>query len=293
MKHAYLSGNTTLEIQQALNKLVDQFSSSIINGGVGSCFVFQPGGTAGKNVYTDWAALVTAAFSVEGIKTIYFDNTYSTCNIPEGEWDLGGYTIFHGKQPANIGVTRVVFLDKAKIKSVNEFHYIDLYTQSSEPVMLDNSGNSNGFYILANHSTIRNDGTDNRISFFAQASPFVAYWFIKDDCRVLTGDNLAPVFQARAMGSQVFLFGCETSIVQDNVVSRLPNTQAHGLIVDSGAQISVNQITNIMDVTFAERADQENYSPSKPPNWKDPPPITTAEALDRLAAAVVNLGGLP
>lgn len=49
-----------------------------------TCFVFQPGGTAGQNVYTSWAALVTALGFVSGCKRIQFDNSFSAIAIPAG-----------------------------------------------------------------------------------------------------------------------------------------------------------------------------------------------------------------
>lgn len=48
-------------------------------------FVFRPGGTATQNVYTTWPTLMTALDSVQGGKTILFDDSLSSpCTIPAG-----------------------------------------------------------------------------------------------------------------------------------------------------------------------------------------------------------------
>ena len=97
MNQVYLNSLTLLGVQQALNALVKQFGYQTINGGVGSCLVFQPGGISGGNIYNDWESLVSVAESIAGIKVVYFDDSIEECHIPEGDWDLGGYTVFYGK----------------------------------------------------------------------------------------------------------------------------------------------------------------------------------------------------
>jgi hypothetical protein len=47
-------------------------------------FVWQPGGTAGANVYTDWTSLYAAAGAVSGLKMIVLDPTFS------GDFEITG-----------------------------------------------------------------------------------------------------------------------------------------------------------------------------------------------------------
>jgi hypothetical protein len=54
-------------------------------------FVYQPGGTAGANVYTDWATLYAALDATEGIREILFDDSFtSPAVIPAGAYDMTG-----------------------------------------------------------------------------------------------------------------------------------------------------------------------------------------------------------
>lgn len=53
-------------------------------------FVYDPSGTAGKNVYTSWALLVADLAATEGPKIVQF--VYSV-SIPAGAWDLNGATL--------------------------------------------------------------------------------------------------------------------------------------------------------------------------------------------------------
>jgi len=70
----------------------------------GNNFVFRPGGVAGGNVYTDWAALVADLPTVQGMKTIQIDSSLAAATVPEGAWDvteaeLTGY--FPGAAPSS------------------------------------------------------------------------------------------------------------------------------------------------------------------------------------------------
>lgn len=63
--------------------------STFVWGNVGATtLVFQPLGTAGGNVYTTWAALVTASIGLQGPLRIFFDTHLSTgaATIPSGTW---------------------------------------------------------------------------------------------------------------------------------------------------------------------------------------------------------------
>jgi hypothetical protein len=57
------------------------------------CFVYQPGGVAQANVYTDWATLVAALGAVNGEKWLCFDNSAlggAPIPLPVGAWDMTG-----------------------------------------------------------------------------------------------------------------------------------------------------------------------------------------------------------
>jgi len=75
-----------------LGALPSESEGSSGGGGTSQDFVYQPGGTSGGNVYTDWATLMTAAAGVGGPKQIFFDDTYAACIIPVGSWDMADVT---------------------------------------------------------------------------------------------------------------------------------------------------------------------------------------------------------
>lgn len=54
----------------------------------GTALVFQPGGTAAGNVFTSWSALMTAAATVQGPITVFFDGRHNAnvCTVPAGAW---------------------------------------------------------------------------------------------------------------------------------------------------------------------------------------------------------------
>jgi hypothetical protein len=54
-----------------------------------TCFVYQPGGVASQNVYTDWAAMFAAIGNVAGCKTVFIDDTFDpTPTVPAGVWNV-------------------------------------------------------------------------------------------------------------------------------------------------------------------------------------------------------------
>ena len=67
-------------------------AGSISSGVAAATFVYQPGGTAVGNVFTDWTALMTALSSVRGIRNLEFDDSIiSPAVIPAGgPYDMKG-----------------------------------------------------------------------------------------------------------------------------------------------------------------------------------------------------------
>lgn len=54
-------------------------------------FVFQPGGTAGGNVYTTWATLDAAVNAVKGPKTVEMDSTFAAIVVPTTGMPVNGW----------------------------------------------------------------------------------------------------------------------------------------------------------------------------------------------------------
>lgn len=63
-----------------------------LKGNLYNTFVFQPSGTATKNVYTSWTSLYSAFSLVNGPRVIEFDNSFASITIPAGSYSFGGNT---------------------------------------------------------------------------------------------------------------------------------------------------------------------------------------------------------
>ena len=78
----------------------------------GNNFVFRPGEpNPGGNVFADWATLCAALLTVEGYKTLQFDNSIvSPCVIPPGLWDMTDVE-WTGLTSAVLGAPNPVIID--------------------------------------------------------------------------------------------------------------------------------------------------------------------------------------
>ena len=68
------------------NSGLNQWEPSL--AGDTTAFVFQPGGTAGKNIFTSWAILTAALSTYDGPVNIVIDDSFAAATIPVGVWDL-------------------------------------------------------------------------------------------------------------------------------------------------------------------------------------------------------------
>ena len=101
--------------------------------------VYQPGGTAKGDIFTDWASLVEACKALFNVKRVDFDDTYqSPILVPPkpggGVWDFGADTEFYGAQQLANPVP-LLFQEGAQIAGVFQFSSLTLTTESSLPVI--------------------------------------------------------------------------------------------------------------------------------------------------------------
>lgn len=92
-------------------------------GGTTSSFVFQPGGTAGQNVFVTWPSLVAAVNAVVGIKFVLIDPTHGVCEVPAGTWNLNNWWIVGGGPSFAL-----TFLNGAHIDPLTESLYFENLT---------------------------------------------------------------------------------------------------------------------------------------------------------------------
>ena len=105
---------------------------TVFVGASASTFVFRPGGSASRNVYTDWVTLMAALALVYGPRIIEFDSSSSgtgRCDIPSGTWNLDGNTVLRGKHAP------VVLQDGAVLRNAHVLEGdMDLYSASTGAV---------------------------------------------------------------------------------------------------------------------------------------------------------------
>lgn len=71
-------------------KLIKDSGIPISSIGATTSLVFRPGGTQSQNVYNDWNALIAALALAQGDRTILFDGTAGTLEVPAGTYDMEG-----------------------------------------------------------------------------------------------------------------------------------------------------------------------------------------------------------
>lgn len=103
---------TATDTQAAIDEL--SFGGSLI-------FVYQPGGTAAGNVYTDWAAMMTAIGAAPpGKKTLRIDDSFtSPALIPAGAWDITDTTLKGSNPPGTTPRTEVEIQDGATLPGMS------------------------------------------------------------------------------------------------------------------------------------------------------------------------------
>jgi len=112
----------------------EQLEIASSGGGVTSTFVFQPGGVAADNVYTDWSLLMTDLATISGPKVIEFDTTLSGVGygtIPSGTWTIGRETTLRGSSVDS----KIVMADGAVFQNAWKLDgRLQLWSASTAPV---------------------------------------------------------------------------------------------------------------------------------------------------------------
>ena len=119
-------------------------------------FVYQPGGIAGKGIYTTWASLVAAVAAVNGVRTVLIDSSLGpvgalglpTAFVPAGTWNFNpagitGYVILATQKPDQNAPTVLQTVSGAAVQIqgvrqidnllLNNFSSLDLFPLASCP----------------------------------------------------------------------------------------------------------------------------------------------------------------
>jgi len=189
----------------------------------GNVFVFQPGGTAGGNVFTTWGSLMGAVGAVRGLRTIQFDESFGFCVIPAGAWDMTDVTlagaVVNSLTPhQSDGVVSVTVNEGAtflKLRSISAVHVqwggltppVADFSALGEVFLMDQ-----GAYIDAQTAT----------------GPFFTLGFSVTDTilSLRNGSNVflpaVPVFELTDFGSKLTIEGGIGALLPDNSVVQNP-----------------------------------------------------------------------
>jgi hypothetical protein len=112
-------------------------------------FVYQPGGVAHDNVYTDWPTLITAMSAISGPKLLQFDNSFNSILIPTGTWSVDDVT-WVGRERQNTGFStsiEVQFDDAAVVTGLRRIRNLTLTATTSTAAPISDFTAGDIFYI--------------------------------------------------------------------------------------------------------------------------------------------------
>ena len=108
--------------------------------GPGFLFVFQPGGVAGGNVFTDWPTLVAALAAQPGEKILQFDDRIVTpCVVPPGTWDMTEVEWFGDPLPASVAVSVSDGASLPNLRKMGGFITVTNHNNTTAPVVIPNT----------------------------------------------------------------------------------------------------------------------------------------------------------
>jgi len=234
-----------------------------------SALVYQPAGTAGGTVYTDWATLMAAR--QPGPCWIEFRG--ADVHIPAGTWNVDGCT-FLSHVDSTTGTDEVHFDDGCKLTfGALEFDHFFGEVDSTTPVVDLSAGQ---LYVSGLYSTIYSD--TGKAPFLRVSGSAVATVVGVHGLGI--GDGTTPVIEIVSPGA--LSLDVADSYVFDNA---LTGNGEVDLMFDSAAFLGSWAATNVHRTPSA-LASQVVYAPGDVTRWRSPAPKTVAEAIDRIAARV-------
>lgn len=245
--------------------------------GTTAVFVFQPGGVAGANVYTDWPSLMAAVGAVAGVKTVEIDATIAAAQVPAGTWNVDGVE-FRNRQTANAGTTLLTFLQGAvfAFEELRINGLLQFVNTSTNPVVVSTTG----VVIRCQFS--------GSIVCNAGAAPFF---------QVSGGTNVLFLTNQGFIGDSTH--AVVTVDAGQNLVVSIPADGGAnaGSIVGAGSILAVlssdsqfqAQTVTTQNLLIRSDAKRESYTAAVVANWSGTNPTSVANALDRIAAKITPI----
>jgi hypothetical protein len=167
---------------------------------------------------------VAAASAVPGYKVVYLDDSIQDCTVPAGVWDLGGYTVFQGRQRGiDDKMCRCIFADLARLVNVFEFNMLDMDCQSSEPaIRTSDLPDSFGVAVFRASRGTKMYATGTAPFFIEDGGPLNCQWWITDNSELVSAEQ--PVLMAQGRGTSVIVYAADRSVIGKDTLARLPNT---------------------------------------------------------------------
>lgn len=235
-------------------------------------FVFQPGGVAAGNVYTDWPTMMTDVNALAGPKAIEVNAGLALATVPLGTWNVDDVT-FVGSGIFGGPASTLHFADGAhfEFSRLTLDYGVRFDSSSLSPVAAP--GPSAVIFL-------------HRASSLATSMSGSAPWMQVSNLVAVIVDTLssiggvAPAITVDASKTvNVFLLG--DSRLVNNVVT---GAGTLFLLYADESTAGLTQLVTTVITVLLSLASALKYVAGAPANWATPAPTTVANALDRLAA---------
>lgn len=235
-------------------------------------FVFQPGGTAGGNVYTAWASLMASVALTPGPKWIVIDTAFGAATVTAGTWNVEQCT-FRGAT----GRTQTILGFATGAVLV----WTELTLEQSVRFVNNGTGNVTtqavaGWILYLHASNIQ--------SAAAPAVPWLR----------ASANGTIQTFDAGSVGDathNVVTVDAGVTVISQNLGDGSTLAHAYGGLgavspqLDDAGGFSATQDISTVNATFLfSLATQLSYTPGTAGNW-NPVPAVASAALDQLAAS--------
>ena len=288
-----------------------------------SSFLFQPGGVAGGNVFTDWPSLYAAVNAVEGLRWVAVDDSIANAVVPAGAYNLAGWILLGSPQPSVRTGDFVVLTFQTGATITQCWAMVGLWlgiaststapvlaaTVARETVYLDQNASlyceagAAPFIHCTDVTTVSiylgagvsiGDGTNAVLEVDTGVHAFIELPTIAAgiSANALTGTGEVDTF-----GDP----GAQISTTQPGLTGelRIFNTQTYQSAGFAGAPYYSFVESRTSGMYYDTTTGNIGFSPAvlytttTPASWAGTPPTSVGAALDRIASAVAALRGSP
>ena len=204
-----------------------------VSSGGGNSLVFRPDGVAGGNVYSTWPALVAAAVSIQGPKTVTIDASLAAATIPAGAWDLGAETTIVAS--AGTLPTPLSLAPGATLVGVVEIVDVAVTKDGASPAIL-NTDAATQFFYLSGTATVTCAGAG---PFLRQAVPSPFTLFVRGLAEVAAGAS--PVLDTLIAGTTLGVIALDAAFVDAGIIAGPAGGTYYGVVGSAAAFVDPSQ----------------------------------------------------